>query len=98
MFADQTQACLLIQSEHPLHGLGTAEGLHEDMHNGESPGEAALTGSKGRDFKTGLKQNKKRKEKKERWVTSELEFQIFGIYWAQSSTEAIGGVSTTVKS
>lgn len=63
MFADQTQAHLLIQSEHPLHGLGIAKGLHEDTHNGESPGEAALTGSRGRDCKTGLKQNRKKGKK-----------------------------------
>lgn len=55
MFADLTQACFLIQSEHQLHSLGITKGLHEDITIGESPGEAALTGSRGKKiFKDGL--------------------------------------------
>lgn len=50
MFADQTEACFLIQSEHQLHSLGITKGCMTTHTIGESPGEAALTGSKEKRF------------------------------------------------
>lgn len=37
MFADQTQACFLIQREHQLLSLGTRKGLQEDTRNRGEP-------------------------------------------------------------
>lgn len=50
MFADQTQVCLLIQSEHQLHGLGITKGQHEAMHNRAEPWGGSFDRLRGKRF------------------------------------------------
>lgn len=76
MFADQTQACFLIQSEHQLHSLGMTKGLREDTHNRGAPWGGSLTGSKGKKI---LKVDCEAKEKEEKRKERNSGFGLSGL-------------------